>query len=79
MALAKNIGPYVNGFARNALNRVATAIDAWINIFDPKTRARQIVWDNSDALLMDENFMRIAHAPYHCGRSVFPIILELTP
>ncbi len=44
VAIAKYIGPDLDGFAGNAFNRIAAAVDAGINIFDAETRARRISW-----------------------------------
>ena len=42
MAFAENIGPDVDGFAGNAFDRKAAAIDTGVNLFDAKTRTRRI-------------------------------------
>ena len=37
---AEQIGPYFNGFAGNALDRIAAAVDAGIDVLDQEPRAR---------------------------------------
>ena len=48
---AKNIGPNFNGFAGNAFDRVTTAIDTRINVFNAKARPGRIVWREVPAIL----------------------------
>ena len=50
--LAKNIRPDINGFAGNAFDRVTTAIDTGIDVFNAKTRPRRIVWRQLPSALL---------------------------
>ena len=42
VAFAKNIGPYFDGFAGDALDRIAAAVDARIDVLDAKARPGRI-------------------------------------
>ena len=61
MAFAKNIRPDVNDLAGNAFNRVLTAIDARINVFNLEARPRRV--DRSQPQRATER----RSAPTHAG------------
>ncbi len=42
MAFAKNIGPHLYGFAGNAFNRIAAAIDAGVDVLDAEAGAGRV-------------------------------------
>ena len=40
--LPEQIGPYFNDFAGNSLDRMPTAVDAWIDVLDQESRAGRV-------------------------------------